>query len=136
MVQHPKPTLTWNPSTVQILRKALHTYGWQVTPSEVSSQEGSWRLSERTPQLEKVLHQIRDSWRMVEATRWLASGRRDTAIARQEAFAPSPTILNSEKALVAKSDGHTAALVSGGMMTAAITFNRNNPILQYFADMS
>lgn len=68
---------------------------------------------------------------MQELNAWLKSSRRDAVMARAEGVQITEEVMDKVRKLLHKANGHTIAVVTGGMMTPAITAKINKlPIPQ------
>ena len=90
--------------------RALGVFQFGATVSDTASS--------RTP-IDRLAHNLRQFWRLRVADRWLASSRRDAAIARDAGFSFTESCVNSLRSLSRKADGHARQVMCGGLAVEA-----------------
>ena len=122
-------SVSWSDQAVQMLQKALRPLGWTASSQGIKRSCGAplgCDFGVHRGFLDAVLHHVRVAWRHGLVTHWLKSKtRRDSAIAREVGLLVSDSQIDTIHTFVQNQcDAHMVAILTGGMMTAAIDFQR------------
>ena len=114
--------VSWSTQHVTALSKVLRPLGWTVRDSSLALPGiCQWSFGDDEGVLQSCLHHIRESWRVHLMNLWKRSKRRDAALAREHGVQCTPQLISELRKDIKHGDGHTIALLTGGMLTEAVT---------------
>ncbi len=125
----------WAQKMQNELSSVLRDLGWTASAHGLvgPSENLSCQIGSNINYLDSVLHRIRVAWREKKCHAWLNSKRRDSAIARSiGVLRVQEKQVEEIRKLVKKHNVHFLAIVTGGMYSPAVNFERIKKIASCF----